>query len=264
MPPQYWVTNGPPLPSPNLKIAPRSLFIWYAITFLIYFDISFDFEVKRKKNVITSTRKKTKKTTENTFNERPLGIEPVPTDSESSVLTTRPSIDAYGLDTWPGPKHMRMRLAYWSATPTKTKKKTQFAESSARVKNALWLLHSHTLITGKSPVIRVTSGLYMKVYEGIWRCNESIWSYMKGYKGMWRGMKVYEGVWRCMKVYEGVCVGCMRRSMKVYEGIWKCMKVYECKWKGMEVYERVWKYKKVYEGWTGKEVYEGVWKYMKG
>ena len=40
------------------------MFIWYAITFVIYFDMSFDFEMKRKKkqkNFITSRRKKSKK-----------------------------------------------------------------------------------------------------------------------------------------------------------------------------------------------------------
>ena len=34
------------------------MFIWYVKTFLIYFGISFDFEMKRKKNFITSRSKK--------------------------------------------------------------------------------------------------------------------------------------------------------------------------------------------------------------
>ena len=40
------------------------MFMWYTITFLIYFDISFDFEMKRKKNrkkLLISKREKKKK-----------------------------------------------------------------------------------------------------------------------------------------------------------------------------------------------------------
>ena len=39
------------------------MFIWYAITFLIYFDISFDFEMKRKtkKKLLFQEEKKGKK-----------------------------------------------------------------------------------------------------------------------------------------------------------------------------------------------------------
>ena len=36
-------------------------FIWYAITFLIYFDISFDFEMKRKKQKKTLLLQEEKK-----------------------------------------------------------------------------------------------------------------------------------------------------------------------------------------------------------
>ena len=61
------------------------MFIWYAITFLIYFDISFDFEMKKTK-VYTSRRKKKEKK----FNLCPPGIEPRLTDSESDMLTTLP------------------------------------------------------------------------------------------------------------------------------------------------------------------------------
>ena len=52
-----------------------------AITFLIYFDISLNFEIKRKKG------KKEKK-----FDMRPPGIESEPTDLKSDVLTTLPSM----------------------------------------------------------------------------------------------------------------------------------------------------------------------------
>ena len=56
------------------------MFMWYTITFLIYFDISFDFEMKRKKQkeFIYFQKKKKEK----------MGIEPGPIDSESDLLTT--------------------------------------------------------------------------------------------------------------------------------------------------------------------------------
>ena len=65
-------------------------FIWYAITFLIYFDISFDFEMKRKntKKLYYFKKKKRKKK----FYLRPPEIETGPTDSESDMLTTLPSM----------------------------------------------------------------------------------------------------------------------------------------------------------------------------
>ena len=46
--------------------------MWYAITFLIYFDISFDFEMKRKKTFLFQVEKKGEKK----FDLRPPGIEP--------------------------------------------------------------------------------------------------------------------------------------------------------------------------------------------
>ena len=68
-------------------------FLWYAITSLIYFAISFVFEIKRKnkKPVITSRRKK-KGEKEKKLDMRPPGIEPEPTDSDSDMLTTLPSM----------------------------------------------------------------------------------------------------------------------------------------------------------------------------
>ena len=42
------------------------MFIWYAITFLIYFDISFDFEMKRKKKKAYLLQEKKKEKTFNT------------------------------------------------------------------------------------------------------------------------------------------------------------------------------------------------------
>ena len=72
----------------------------YAITFLIYFDISFDSEIKRKsiKNVTTSKRKKKKKKEKKKFDMRPPEIEPGPTDSESDVLATLPSMNNWTRD----------------------------------------------------------------------------------------------------------------------------------------------------------------------
>ena len=55
------------------------MFAWYAKTFLIYFVISLNSEMKREK-------KKVK-----TFDTCPQGIEPGPIDSESDVSTTLPS-----------------------------------------------------------------------------------------------------------------------------------------------------------------------------
>ena len=57
------------------------MFMWYTITFLIYFDISFDFEMKRKKKQKKFTYFKERK-------KEKIGIEPGPTDSESDLLTT--------------------------------------------------------------------------------------------------------------------------------------------------------------------------------
>ena len=55
--------------------------IWHAITFLIYFDISFDLKIKKKiKNVYLLQEEKRKKE-KNQFNS---------TDSESDMLTTLP------------------------------------------------------------------------------------------------------------------------------------------------------------------------------
>ena len=61
------------------------------LTFPIYFDISFDFEIKGKKTEKTlllqeERKRKTK------FDMRPPKIEPEPTYSESDVLTTLPSM----------------------------------------------------------------------------------------------------------------------------------------------------------------------------
>ena len=66
--------------------------LWYATTFLIYFDISFDSEIKRKnkKMLLLQEDKKGKK--EKKFDMHPPGIEPRSTDSESDVLTTLPSM----------------------------------------------------------------------------------------------------------------------------------------------------------------------------
>ena len=69
-------------------------FLWYAITFLIYSDISFDFEIKKKKTIGTlllQEEKKGKKEKKK-FDMRPPRIEPGSTDSESDVLTTPPSM----------------------------------------------------------------------------------------------------------------------------------------------------------------------------
>ena len=62
------------------------MFIWYAITFLIYFDISFDFEMKRKKKKAYLLQEEKKR--KNLQYAIPPGIKPWPTDSVSEVLTT--------------------------------------------------------------------------------------------------------------------------------------------------------------------------------
>ena len=64
----------------------------YAVTFLIYFDISFDFEMKRKTNQKRLYYFKKKKKREKKLNLHPQGIEPRPNDSESDMLSTQPSM----------------------------------------------------------------------------------------------------------------------------------------------------------------------------
>ena len=70
------------------------MFATYDITFLIYFDISFDFETdedkKEKKVYLFQEEKKEKKKRKRKRKKvdmRPPGIEPERTDSESDVLT---------------------------------------------------------------------------------------------------------------------------------------------------------------------------------
>ena len=58
-------------------------FVWHAITFLVYFDILFDFEIKKRKG--TSRTKKGKKKRNRYAS---TWIEQGSTDSESAVLTT--------------------------------------------------------------------------------------------------------------------------------------------------------------------------------
>ena len=53
------------------------------------FDISLDFEMKRTKKTLLFQEEKNRK---KTFDLRSSGIEPGPTDSESDVLTTVPSM----------------------------------------------------------------------------------------------------------------------------------------------------------------------------
>ena len=67
------------------------MFIWYAITFVIYFDMSFDFEMKRKKNKKTLLLQEEKKVKKK-FDLRPPRIKCGPSDSEADVLSTLPSM----------------------------------------------------------------------------------------------------------------------------------------------------------------------------
>ena len=62
--------------------------IWYCITFLIYFDISFHFEtkIKRKGKKFIYFKEKRKDKKKKKFDSRPPGIKPGPTDSESDVF----------------------------------------------------------------------------------------------------------------------------------------------------------------------------------
>ena len=60
------------------------MFIWCALTFLISFDISLDFEMKRKKKRLFSSKSKKRG---KKFDTHPAGIEPEPADPESSALT---------------------------------------------------------------------------------------------------------------------------------------------------------------------------------
>ena len=62
--------------------------IWYVIAFPIYFDISFEFEVKRKKKVCLILMKEKKDREKSLIRVCPPGIEPVPTDSESDIQIT--------------------------------------------------------------------------------------------------------------------------------------------------------------------------------
>ena len=68
-------------------------FIWHAIalTFVIYFDILFDFEIKKKRKKVYLLQEEKKKKKEKKFDTRPPGIEPGSTDSESNELTVETS-----------------------------------------------------------------------------------------------------------------------------------------------------------------------------
>ena len=62
--------------------------LWYAITFLIYFDMSFDLKWRGKKTKKTLLLQEEKKGGGGEFDLRPLGIEPGQTDLEFDVSIT--------------------------------------------------------------------------------------------------------------------------------------------------------------------------------
>ena len=106
-------------------IAHHVYMVCYNLSHLFWYIIRLKYQIKRKENAITSRRKKNEKKKKSSIC---VHRESNPGQLIQSRRYNHSVIDAYGLDTWPGPKRMRMRPAYLSATPTKTKiskKKTQ-------------------------------------------------------------------------------------------------------------------------------------------